>query len=421
MGVSVSDRTESGVQLRRFMWLFALAWAGGAVAYVPFLTILLPLRVSLLAGPRSVELLGLITFCGAVAASIGNIFFGWLSDRTGRRRPWVALGLALSTTFLICVPLAHNAVSLIGLLLCWQLALNMMLGPLAAWAADRVPARRTGSLGGLIAFTPAFGALSGVIVTNPGIAELDQRLWLVGAMVCVCVIPALLFVRGVPSSGEESNSGAQASGRSFPWLMWLARLLVQIGEAALFAYLLLYVRSLESGIVESHVARLFGAVVVAAAPVAMLLGRWADRMEQPARLLAACALCSGLGLLAMSAAADVTQASLAYVVFGLATTTFLSLHSGQTLRVLPNPARRGRDLGLFNLTNTLPSMIMSVLAVTIVPQAGFQILLRILALLVFASSAMLFGAGLFPAGRGQESSKKIGLSVRRQANLFDRS
>ena len=31
--------------------LFALAWAGGAVAYMPFLTILLPGRVADLAGP----------------------------------------------------------------------------------------------------------------------------------------------------------------------------------------------------------------------------------------------------------------------------------------------------------------------------------------------------------------------------------
>lgn len=56
-----------------------------------------------------------------------------------------------------------------------------------------------------------------------------------------------------------------------------------------------------------------------------------------------------------------------YVGFRLATTVFLSLHSGQSLRVLSNPQRRGRDLGLFNLTNTVPSMIMPLLAVSIVP------------------------------------------------------
>lgn len=401
----MSDGTTSPVQIRRFMWLFALAWAGGAVAYVPFLTILLPLRIAVLAGPRSVQVLGLITFCGAIAASLGNIFFGWLSDWTGIRRPWIGLGLSLSTILLLSITLAHRPASVLLIVVGWQLALNMMLGPLSAWAADQVPAGRTGSLGGLIAFTPALGALSGVIVTNPGVAGLDQRLGLVSAMVCACVLPSLLFVRASSGTSEERYSERASSRRSFPWLMWLARLFVQIAEAAFFAYLLLYFRSLDPGLEESRVARLFGMVVISAVPAAILLGRWADRMEHPERILAACALCSGVGLLAMSVAADVGQASLAYVVFGLATTTFLSLHSGQTLRVLPDPARRGRDLGLFNLTNTLPSMIMSVLAVAIVPQAGFPILLKVLALLVFAASAMLFSVGALGIAAGDEHNR----------------
>ena len=172
--------------------------------------------------------------------------------------------------------------------------------------------------------------------------------------------------------------------------MWVSRLLVQIAEAALFAYLLLYFRSLDSAVDEGRIARLFSAVLAAAVPIAILVGRWADRVERPRRILAACAFCSGLGLLAMSAAASVHDARVAYVGFGLATTVFLSLHSGQTLRVLPNPLRRGRDLGLFNLTNTLPSIIMPALAVAIVPQQGFPTLLRLLAMLTFASAVLLF-------------------------------
>ncbi len=384
-------RSEAAAKtkLHRFMWLFALAWAGGAIAYVPFLTVLLPLRVTELAGPHRVQVLGVITFFGAVAASIGNILFGWLSDRSGKRRPWVALGLLLSTILLICVPLTHQAATLVGLIICWQLALNMMLGPLSAWAADQVPARRTGFLGGLISLSPALGALSGVIATMPGLASLDQRLWLVGTMVCACVLPALLFADSIPPA-EGRNLASPSAAKPFPLLMWVARLLVQIAEAALFGYLFLYFRSLDPNVAGSRIARLFGAVVVTAVPMAILIGRLADRMERPEWVLAGCALVSAIGLLAMSVATNVDQATYAYVGFGLATTIFLSLHSGQTLRVLPNAARRGRDLGLFNLTNTLPSMVMASLAVAIVPQGGFSILLRILALMALASSALLF-------------------------------
>lgn len=374
----------------RFLWLFALAWAGGAVAYVPFLTILLPLRVVAIAGPDSVRVLGLITFFGAVAASVGNILFGWLSDRSADRRPWIAAGLVLSITLLISVPLGRDTISIVALVVFWQLALNMMLGPLSAWAADRVPRHRTGFLGGLMALSPALGALSGVVATVPGLATANQRLWLVAAMVVACVAPAILFIGKTPVPKPGEAAARAAPPRRFAVRMWLARLFVQIAEAALFAYLLVYFRTLDPGVDESRIARLFGAVLVAALPVAIFVGRYADRSLRPARPLAISAACSAAGLVAMSAATSTGQAVGAYVAFGLATTVFLSLHSGLTLRVLPNPRHHGRDLGIFNLTNTVPSLIMPWLTITIVPTRGFSNLFVVLAILATASAVLLF-------------------------------
>jgi MFS family permease len=374
----------------RFLWLFALAWAGGAVAYVPFLTILLPLRVVAIAGPDSVRVLGIITFFGAVAASISNIAFGWLSDRSRDRRPWVAAGLFLSLVLLVSVPFGRDTLSIVALVVGWQLALNMMLAPLAAWAADRVPRHKTGFLGGLMALSPALGALSGVVATVPGLADANQRLWLVAAMVAACVMPAILLVGKAPSARAVESGPEHPLKRRFAAWMWLARLLVQIAEAALFAYLLLYFRTLDPGVNESQIARLFGAVLAAALPIAILAGRQADRSARPARPLAICAACSAAGLVGMSLAANVGQAIAAYIVFGLATTVFLSLHSGLTLRVLPNPHHRGRDLGIFNLTNTVPSLIMPWLTIVIVPARGFAGLFVVLAVLAAASATLLF-------------------------------
>jgi MFS family permease len=371
------------------MWLFALAWAGGSVSYVPFLTILLPLRVVAIAGHESMRVLGLITFAGAAAASIGNIGFGALSDRTGTRRPWILAGLVLSLLLLLLIPLASTYQAVLLLVVCWQLALNMMLGPLSAWAADRVPRDRTGFLGGLMAFAPAFGALSSVVVTMPRLATPDQRLWLVAGMVATCVLPALLIVGGSAAGAEQLTNSPPQRRQRFAVAMWLARLLVQIAEAALFAYLLLYFRSLDPTVAESHVARVFGFVVFAAIPIAIILGRWADRSSRPTRPLAVCAFCSGIGLVSMAGASNPAEATMAYVCFGLATIVFLSLHSGQTLRVLPHPEHRGRDLGIFNLTNTVPSLIMPWLTMTIVPKHGFSALFAFLALLAFGSCALL--------------------------------
>jgi hypothetical protein len=164
---------------------------------------------------------------------------------------------------------------------------------------------------------------------------------------------------------------------------------VQIAEAALFAYLLLYFRSIQPGIGEGFIARLFCVVLLAAVPVALSVGRWADRTQRPFFPLAIAATLSGSGLIVLSLSRNVDWAIAGYILFGLATTVFLSLHSGQTLRVLPRPRRRGRDLGVFNLTNTVPSLIMPWLTLALVPSFGFTGLFAILALLAFASATIL--------------------------------
>jgi len=376
----------------RFLWLFALAWAGCSIAYVPFLTLLLPLRILSLAGPNSVRVLGLITFCGAIAASTGNILFGWLSDRTGTRRPWIAAGLVLSSLLLLTAPLLQNLTALLLVVMLWQLALNMMLGPLWAWAGDMVPREKTGVVGGFMSFAPSAGALAGVLVTIPGLASFDQRFLLIAMMVAASVVPILLVVRSTSQPEPQSATPRKIVpvASSSVAIMWLARLLLQIAEATLFAYLLLYFISIDPKVAENHVAVLFGCVLVVAVPLALLTGRWADRHHRPIQPLILLAAVGALGLVALAAASTLTAASIAYVAFGVATNAFLSLHSGQTLRVLPSPKHRGRDLGLFNLTNTIPSLIMPWLTILLVPRHGFSALFLLLSLLAICSAAMLF-------------------------------
>lgn len=171
--------------------------------------------------------------------------------------------------------------------------------------------------------------------------------------------------------------------------MWVARFLVQISEATLFAYLYYYFRSIDPSRDAGSIARLFGFVLCAAVPLALVIGRWSDRRGKPILPLVCAAVCIATALIAMSQAASASEATAAYVLFGFATTIFLSLHSAQTLRVLRNADRRGRDLGIFNLTNTAPSLIMPWLTVTIVPEFGFPTLFMLLAFLAVAAAMIL--------------------------------
>ena len=340
----------------------------------------------------AVRWLGYMTFFGAIAASLAGILFGWLSDRTRSRRPWVAAGLVGTIILLQLVPLATRPLPLLLLIVAWQLMLNMMLAPLAAWAADHVPSHQLGSLGGLLAFSPALGSAAGALVTIPGLASVDGRLGLVGVLVGLCVLPAVLLAR--PVFGARSNEEADvelvaAPSRRNAIAMWIARFLVQVTEAALFAYLYYYFRSLDSTRDAASIARLFSIVVATSVPLALVIGRWSDQHRRPILPLVGAACIGGLALIIMATATNADRATVGYVIFGLATTVFLSLHSAQTFRVLRRSSRRGRDLGIFNLTNTAPSLVMPWLTVSIVPAFGFPTLFAVLSGFALVAAAIL--------------------------------
>jgi MFS family permease len=378
------------------MYLYALAVSGGAVAYIPFLTIILPVRATALSGDGALNMLAIAAFAGAISASLANIGFGWASDVTKVRRPWILTGLVLSCSLLMAMPLATSANLLIAMIVIWQIGLNMMLAPLGAWAGDSIPDSQKGLLGGLLALAPALGALSGVVVTLKGIAMFHDRETLVAIMVVLMVGPVLLLGKPVPMPhlmqqilDDEPLAIRLAAARNAARRMWLVRLLVQIAEASLFAFLLLWFRSLDPAFGENDAASIFALVLGLAVFLALAVGRWSDRTNRPILPLAWGAAIAAGGLFIMSFAPSLPIAVLGYVAFGLASSIFLALHSSQTLRVLPRPHTRGRDLGIFNLTNTLPSLIMPWLTLALVPAYGFDALFLVLAALASAAWLLL--------------------------------
>jgi MFS family permease len=194
------------------------------------------------------------------------------------------------------------------------------------------------------------------------------------------------MARSTPVGHERLSA---LSVRSVVSRMWLARLLVQIAEAALFAFLLLWFRSIDPAFAENMAARIFAAVLGGAVLLALWFGHWSDRHGKPIQPLALSAAFAAMGLGIMALANGLGPAILGYIVFGLASSIFLALHSSQTLRVLPNPDRRGRDLGIFNLTNTVPSLIMPWLTLALVPLYGFSALFVVLALLAAVAALLL--------------------------------
>lgn len=383
-----------------FLALFALASAGGAVAYVPLLTVLLPQAIADLQGSEDVTALAQVTFLGAAMASLANIGVGMISDRARTRRPFIIAGLIASNLLLLMVGEASSVTQIIALVMVWQVALNLMLSPLMAWAGDCFPDSQKGLLGGALALSPALGALAGSLVTWAGLVAPQARLGLVALLVSALVLPVVLLGKGRAQAGlmRAAEDDPLPPPSVLPprrervvLRMWAARLLVQVAEGGMFAFLLYWLRSIAPGYPENGAANIFSAVLVSAVPLSLWLGRWSDRHGRPVQPLVGAALLCAAGMLVMAAAQNLGWAIAGYVLFGLAAAVFLALHSGQTLRVLPSPQHRGRDLGFFNLTNTVPGMVMPGLTVLLVPHFGYGALFVIFAALSLVSAGLLAG------------------------------
>lgn len=398
---SPPDPTES--RSRLWLGLYALAWGGGLIAYVPLITLLLPLKARAVSQDDGFGLLSLLTVVGAVTAGLSNIAAGAFSDRAvsrgGGRRPFVWAGLIGISAAYGLLHLAASPAALVAAFVLFQIALNLMLAPLAAVAADEIPDQQKGLLGGLLGVASPLGALSGVVITGSAITgrALDGealRLVAIGLMTAVAVAPFLLLPRSGQASREET-AGPPARGDAAAFRrVWAARLIVQIAGAVLFSYLLLYVLSLVDrggpapDAAPAAVAGLASVAAVSAAPLALLLGWASDRAGARRPFLLGAAVVATAGLCALSFAPGWPAAATGYWLFACAAGVFLALQSAWAMQLLPSPQRRGRDLGLYNLTNTIPGVIAPPLAFALVEGGGYRLLFAVLAAACAVSAAL---------------------------------
>ncbi|QNN64584.1 MFS transporter [Sphingomonas rhizophila] len=379
-------------QSNAFLFSFALAWAGGAVAYTAFLTLLLPLRFTEIAGSSDVGWLGLSATVGAIFASVGHIFWGWVSDRWGRRRAWAVTGLAGSSAALMAVPLVGEPAALIVLIAVWQLLLNCFLAPLSAYAADSVPNQQKGILGGLLSFGPGAAALS-VVAISLAPPNLADQLGVIVLMVVLFALPLMAMRRAKPIGAIASAAHPPRSKayRRVLIQLWVARLAVQIAEGLLFLFLYYFLREVSGGDLSLTRYAVTNAVVhLFSIPIALMVGRYSDKSgrRRSALLLMIGFLMAGLA--GMGVAKDWNMVILSYGLFLIGSNSFLALHSAFSMQELRDPRNFGRDLGLFNLTNTLPSLTTPLLAAIVISQFGYSALLLGLAAFMIIPAGLIF-------------------------------
>ena len=397
------DRRSPDLRSTAFLLTFALAYAGGVIGYLPLLTLLLPIKVDLVAGTDRLEVLTVIAIAGALAASVSNIAFGWLSDRSvarGRgRRAWLAGGVVATASSYAAMAIAATPGELILAVVWFQVTVNAVLAPLLAIMADEVPDAQRGVAGGLLAMaSPVASALAAVLLAMSSLDGMT-RLAIVPIVMACAIMPLLLAKPRPVAPADDTPPPMKAVLRRDLALAWSARLFVQVAGSALFVYLFYYLESIAPTLARATIAMRMGTVMIVAhtlpLPIAVLVGRYADRSGRTKPLLFAATIVAAAGLIGMAVADDFEGGAVAFCIYTTGAAVFLALHASFAMQLLPSPLHRGRDLGLLNLTNTLPGLLGPAFTWSLATPSDFDAVMAVLAALT------LCGGGIILAARGR--------------------
>ena len=393
------EPSRSGNGRRRspaFLLIYALANAGGVIAYLPLLTLILPIRIERLAGDTRIDVMTATVIAGAIVASAANLLFGALSDRTiargGGRRRWIAGGLVATALSYGVVAAAVSPTGIVVAIMLFQLSVNAVLAPLLAIMAEEIPDAQKGVASGLLAFAhPVAAAFSALLLGIAMLPEFWQMASLASA-VALCSAP-LLLVRARSIAGDAHARPTML--RRDLAIAWISRLLVQIGNNVLFLYLLYYFESVlpdaRQALLAPRLGNLLTIAYVTAIPIAVLAGRLSDRIGRRKPFLFGSAALAALGLAMMAFASDWIGGAFAFCVYIAGSAVFLALFAGFSMQLLPSARHRGRDLGVINLTNTLPALIGPLLTWLLATPGSFSTLLLTLAVLTFAGGMVILG------------------------------
>lgn len=394
-----------------FLAGFALAYIGAFTAVAPLLQILAPLRAEAIDPAGKAAILSWAVFFGAAAAGVANVLAGWLSDRTrsrhGRRRPWIIAGSLAAAAGYGLIFAARTPLALIGALVVFQILFNLMFAPLVALFADRVPEPRKGVISAVVGMGFPLATMIGAVLIGALIQSEAMRYGALALILILTAAPFALLSRDPPPAPETAPR-ARPAPNAASWLRpfadrdfalaWGGRFLMTAGFSLVGVYLLYFIadgvgyarlhpgRGAEAGLSTLTALSFCGVIAVS-----LLVAVTAPRLRRRKPFAAAASACLAVSMVILTGAQDWTSVLWAFGLYGIGMGFYFAIELALITDVLPSALDRGRDLGLINLSATLPQALSPLLALALVQGVdfGFRGLFLIAGVMFLLSAACI--------------------------------
>ena len=386
--------------------LFAAAWLGVWMAQLTPVQLLLPVQIEQRLGAASwvdnVVAFGVISGIAGVAAFITFPVTGLLSDRTtsrfGRRRPWIAGGALLFAVSLLLLGLQEGFV---GMGVFWTLSIIgfcVLTAALTATISDRVPVGQRGFVSGWISAPQAIGTILGLVLVLTLFTGQFGGYAAMAVLLVLLVAPFLIFGHDEVLTREAARSVPRGrlidelwiSPRLYPDFGWtlLGRILVNTGNAlgtTLLLYFLMYGLNDENAEDDLIVLTLIYRVFVVLSSLGA--GALSDRLGRRRIFVFVSSTLQAVAALLLAFVPELSVAMIAAGLLGAGYGCFLSVDQALATQVLPDPATRGKDLGIMNIATAVPQAMAPLLGAAVVAWlGGFQGLFILSALFAFGGA-----------------------------------
>lgn len=363
-----------------FIAAYWIAQCGNWLGLITPITLTIAMRLAQITDPaQKMSQLGVILAVGALASIIATPIWGHISDNTrariGRRKLWMIVGVAGGGAGLLLMS-ASTDIFLFGL--GWviaQIGFNANQAALNALLPDHVPEAQRGRVSGLLGLTGVVGVVAGTFLTQFTAGNsylLFLAPWLGTVLSLAIVLPT--FRDSPAPETPQASAGPMAFLASFKidprehpdfYWAWVSRFLVIMGMAYLQVYAV-YFLSDRLKQPMSEVPRLMflngsigAAIIIAVSPVA---GWLSDRMQRRKPFVIVAAIIGSAGLVLIGSAQTVTQFLVGSAIAGIGMSVYYAVDLALVAAVLPDPENGAKDMGIFQIANTLPQSLAPIIA-----------------------------------------------------------
>ncbi|QES24400.1 MFS transporter [Streptomyces venezuelae] len=364
--------------------LLPLLLAGNSAMYTLYIGVggmLLALQIEDIDPANKVANFGLVAGISAIFATVFNPVAGALSDRSGRRNPWILGGGLLALPVMLLLG-SVDTILLVTIAWCLgQAVMNIYQAAITSVVPDRIPMDARGKASAAVGLGLPIGSTIGALV-GAAFSENYRTGYLVfGAIVAGTAVLFSACAREqrmppkapLPVRQQIAAFGSALKDHDFRWA-FIGRALLVLGYFAVAGFQLYILKDhteLPAGLSAEEAVAILMPLNSVAMVVSTVLGGWlSDRYDRRKLFVGASAALAAVALVIPAVSTSWTAMLAFSVVNGLGFGCYMAVDTALVTMVLPKAEDAARDMGVLNIANAGPQVIAPFVASLVVSLSG---------------------------------------------------